>query len=106
MASERAGRLDAYPIVPASHRVWRRGARMMKSRLLFACGFCSLCASLPLHAADGPTQQNANPLSERVAALVHSSAEQDAPPSDGGEAGTAPKAPKKTDDAAASKASG
>ena len=75
----------------------------MKSRLLFACGFCSLCASLPLHAADGPTQQNANPLSERVAALVHSSDEQDAPPSDDGEAGTAPK---KADDAAAPKASG
>jgi hypothetical protein len=77
----------------------------MKWRLLFACGFCSLCASLPLHAADGPPQQNADPLTERVAALVQSSdASTQSAPVEGGEAGTAPK--KADGDAAAPKKSG
>src|SRR5687767_2242107 len=63
----------------------------MKTRLLFACQFVSLCASLPLHAKDQPAPQAQQPdaLTERVAALVEPKIEQQVPAD--GEAGTKPK---------------
>jgi hypothetical protein len=63
----------------------------MKTRLLFACQFVSLCASLPLHAKDqqAPRAQRSDALTERVAALVEPKSEQQAPAD--GEAGTTPK---------------
>lgn len=71
----------------------------MKTRLLFACQFVSLCASLPLHAKDERAPQaQSDALTERVAALVEPKSEQQAPAD--GEAGTKPKP--KADDAAKS----
>lgn len=75
----------------------------MKTRLLLACGFCSLCASLPLHAAEGPTTQpTADALSERIASLTNAaeSSKHDAP-ADTGEPSSEKKAAPKQDDAAA-----
>jgi hypothetical protein len=75
----------------------------MKTRLLFACQFVSLCASLPLYAkeqrasgTEKPDTEKPDEISERVAALVEPKSEHQAP-ADAGEAGTAPK---KTSDAA------
>jgi hypothetical protein len=62
----------------------------MKTRLLVALQFVSLCASLPLHAKDErPPQAQSDALTERVAALVEPKSEQQAPADS--EAGTKPK---------------
>jgi hypothetical protein len=77
----------------------------MKTRLLFACQFVSLCASLPLHAKGerAPRARQPDALTERVAALVEPKSEQQAPAD--GEAGTKPK-PKADAEAGAAKSSG
>jgi hypothetical protein len=73
---------------------------LMKTRLLVACQFVSLCASLPSYAKEGEAKDAQKPdqISERVAALVEPKSEHQAP-ADTGEAGTAPK---KSDDAKSS----
>jgi hypothetical protein len=75
----------------------------MKWCLAVACGFVSLCASLPTYAGDGPapkpsaTASSDDALSERVAALVQPKSKHDAP----AETGATKPAPKKSSDDAA-----